>query len=157
SNLATNLLIEMVTPDSVMQTMKSIGANDIRVLRGVEDGKAYERCLNNTTTAYDLLLIFEKMADEKLISASASKQMIDILLGQEFNEIIPALLPPNVKIAHKTGSITGIHHDSGIVFLPDGRRYVLVLLSRFNPADEKKVINAMAKVSKEVYDYIKIE
>ncbi len=154
SNLATNLLIDLVKPDSVMLTMKKIGANDIKVLRGVEDNKAYQKGLNNTTTAYDLLLIYEQMANEKLISDAASKEMIKILLDQRFNEIIPAQLPKNVKVAHKTGSITGIQHDSGIVFLPDGKKYVLVLLSRFDPADEKKAIKAMADVSKLIYDYM---
>ena len=154
SNLATNLLIDLVKPDSVMLTMKKIGANDIKVLRGVEDNKAYQKGLNNTTTAYDLLLIYEQMANEKLISDAASKEMIKILLDQRFNEIIPAQLPKNVKVAHKTGSITGVQHDSGIVFLPDGKKYVLVLLSRFDPADEKKAIEAMADVSKLIYDYM---
>lgn len=152
SNLATNMLIELVKPDSVMLTMKEMGMNDIKVLRGVEDNKAYQKGLNNTTTAYDLLLLYEQMAAEKLVSA---KEMINILLDQRLNEIIPALLPKNVKVAHKTGSITGVQHDSGIVFLPDGRKYVLVLLSRFDPADEKKVINAMAEVSKLIYNYMK--
>jgi beta-lactamase class A len=154
SNLATNILIDLVKPDSVMNTMKSMGANDIKVLRGVEDNKAYEKGLNNTTTAYDLLLIYEQMANEKLISAASSKEMISILLDQRLNEIIPAQLPKDVKVAHKTGSIKGVQHDSGVVFLRDGRRYVLVLLSRFDPADEKKVINAMAEVSKLIYDYM---
>jgi beta-lactamase class A len=153
SNLATNILIELVKPDSVMATMKSIGANDIKVLRGVEDDKAFEKGLNNTTTAYDLLLIYEQMANEKLVSADASKEMIKILLDQRFNEIIPAFLPKNVKVAHKTGSINGAQHDSGIIFLPNGKKYVLVMLSRFEVADEKKVIAAMAAVSKLFYDY----
>ncbi len=154
SNLATNILIELVTADSVMRTMRQLGANDIKVLRGVEDNKAYEKGLNNTTTAYDLLLIYEQMANEKLVSPAASKEMTSILLDQRFNEIIPAQLPKTVKVAHKTGSITGVQHDSGIVFLPDGRKYVLVLLSRFDPADEKKVITAMAEVSKLIYDHM---
>jgi beta-lactamase class A len=154
SNLATNLLIDLVKPDRIMHTMKEIGANDIKVLRGVEDNKAYQKGLNNTTTAYDLLLIYEQMANEKLISAAASKEMIRILLDQRFNEVIPAQLPKEVKVAHKTGSITGVQHDSGIVLLPDGRKYVLVLLSRFDPVDEKTVIAAMADVSKLMYDYM---
>lgn len=154
SNLATNLLIDLVTPDSIMHTMKEMGANDIKVLRGVEDNKAYQKELNNTTTAYDLLLIYEQMANEKLISAAASKEMIRILLDQRFDEIIPAQLPKDVKVAHKTGSITGVQHDSGIVLLPDGRKYVLVLLSRFDPVDEKTVIVAMADVSKLIYDHM---
>ena len=157
SNLATNLLIELVKPDSIMTTLKNMGAHDMKVLRGVEDGKAYEKGLNNSTTAYDLLLIYEQMAQEQLVSAAASKEMIRILLDQKFNNIIPALLPADVKVAHKTGYITGIHHDSGIVFLPDGRKYVLVLLSRFDPADEKEAIKAMAGVSKLIYDYMQGE
>ena len=154
SNLATNLLIDLVKPDSIMHTMKEMEANDIKVLRGVEDNKAYQKGLNNTTTAYDLLLIYEQMAYEKLISAAASKEMIRILLDQRFNEIIPAQLPKEVKVAHKTGSITGVQHDSGIVLLPDGRKYALVLLSRFDPVDEETVIAAMADVSKLIYDYM---
>jgi len=154
SNLSTNLLIELVKADSVMHTMKTIGAKDINVLRGVEDNKAFEKGLNNTTTAFDLLLLFEQMAKHQLVNEQSSTEMINILLDQKFNEIIPALLPKEVKVAHKTGSITGIQHDCGIVFLPDGRKYVLVLLAHFDPPDEQKVISAMASVSKLVYDYM---
>ncbi len=156
SNLATNMLIEKVSADSVMKTMKTLGAKDIKVLRGVEDTKAFEKGLNNSTTALDNLLIFEQLANEKVVSITASQQMTKILLDQKFNEIIPALLPANVKVAHKTGSITGIQHDGGIVFLPDGRKYVLVLLSRFK-GDEKRVIQPMAEVSKLVYDYMMVK
>ena len=153
SNLATNMLIKKVSADSVMKTMKTLGANDMKVLRGVEDTKAFEKGLNNSTTAFDNLLIFEQLANEKVVSVKASQEMTKILLDQKFNEIIPALLPPTVKVAHKTGSITGIQHDGGIIFLPDGRKYVLVLLSRFK-GDEKSVILPMAEVSKLVYDYM---
>ena len=153
SNLATNMLIEKVTADSVMKTMKAMGAKDIKVLRGVEDNKAFKKGLNNVTTAFDGMLIFEQLANEKIVSPAASQQMTRILLDQKFNEIIPALLPKNVKVAHKTGSITGIQHDGGIIFLPDGRKYILILLSRFK-GDEKRVIQPMATVSKMLYDYM---
>ena len=154
SNMATNMLIELVTADSVMKTMKSLGAKDIKVLRGVEDSKAFEKGLNNTTTAYDQMLLYNLLAKEKLVNKEASNEMTKILLDQKFNTIIPAKLPPEVKVAHKTGSITGVQHDAGVVILPDGRKYVLVLLSRFKKEDEKKVIEAMASVSKLVYDYV---
>lgn len=154
SNLATNLLVELVKPERIMETMKVLGANDIRVLRGVEDGKAFAKGLNNSTTAYDLLLIFEKMAQEKLVNPGASLEMIRILQDQKFNDIIPANLPSSAKVAHKTGFITGIRHDSGIVFLPDGRKYVLVLLSRFEGVEDKEVIMAMAKASRTIYDHM---
>ena len=150
SNFATNLIIQKVGAENVTQSMRELGAKDIQVLRGVEDNKAFEKGLINTTTAHDLALIFEKIAKGETVSAEASQAMINILLDQKFNEIIPALLPPGVKVAHKTGSITHVHHDSGIVILPDGRKYVLVLLSK-DWEDEKQTIQTMANISLLVY------
>jgi beta-lactamase class A len=79
--------------------------------------------------------------------------MMQVLLEQHFNEIIPAHLPATVKVAHKTGSITGVQHDSGIVIMPDGRKYVLVILSD-QLKDVPTAIKTMAGVSKMVYDYM---
>lgn len=153
SNLATNLIIEKVDARDVTATMRSIGAKDIQVLRGVEDGKAYEKGLNNRTSAYDLMVMFEKIAREEMVSRQASAEMTRILLDQKFNEIIPALLPKDVKVAHKTGSVSGVRHDSGIVILPDGRKYVLVLLSK-ELEDVDAGITAMAKVSEILYQRV---
>jgi beta-lactamase class A len=153
SNLATNTIIEKVDAKNVMATMRTLGAGHIQVLRGVEDQKAFDKGLNNTTTAFDLMVIFDKMANGLTVNPEASQQMIKILLDQQFNEIIPAKLPKSVKAAHKTGSITGVHHDSGIVFLPDGRKYVLVLLSK-NVKDEHAGTKVMATVSREIYKYV---
>ena len=74
-------------------------------------------------------------------------------LLQEFNDIIPAKLPADVKVAHKTGWIRGLNHDSGIVILPDGRKYVLVILSD-SVEDEKASKENMATASKMIYDYV---
>ena len=153
SNLATNLIIELVSAKNVMNTMRELGAKDIQVLRGVEDNKAYDKGMNNTTTAHDLLIIFEKIAKGETINADASQAMINILLDQRFNDIIPAGLPVNVKVAHKTGFITHVHHDSGIVFLPDGRKYVLVLLSK-DWEDEKAAVKTMVNISAMIYKYL---
>jgi beta-lactamase class A len=153
SNLATNMIIDLVDARKVTQTMRELGARDIQVLRGVEDDKAFEKGLNNTTTAFDLMLIFEKIAQGKAVDSAASEEMVRILLKQEFNDIIPARLPKDVKVAHKTGEISGVRHDAGIVFLPDGRKYVLVLLSR-ELKDVPAAAAAMAQVSEMVYRYM---
>jgi beta-lactamase class A len=152
SNLATNLLIEKVGAPNVLATMRSLGANDIQVLRGVEDNKAFRLGLNNTTTAYDLMLIYEHIAAGTIVSRDACDAMTEVLRRQQFNDMIPALLPRDVVVAHKTGSITGVQHDSGIVTLPDGRRYVLVVLSKDLPS-AKEGIETIASLSKLLYDY----
>jgi beta-lactamase class A len=153
SNLATNMVIELVNAKHVTQSMRQLGANHIQVLRGVEDSKAFEKGFNNVTTAGDLLVIYEKMAKGEIVDSASSQAMIKILLNQQFNEIIPARLPSNVKVAHKTGNISHVQHDSGIVFLPDGRKYVLVLLSK-NLQKEDQAIKAMAEVSEMIYKYV---
>lgn len=156
SNLATNILIELVEAKNVNATMRAWGAKDINVLRGVEDMKAFDAGLNNTTTAYDLLVIFEKLARGEGVSKEASDEMISILMNQTHKDIIPAKLPDGVKVANKTGFITGVHHDSGIVYLPDGRSYVLVLLSK-NMEDSERGTKMLAEVSRLVYEYVKVE
>lgn len=153
SNFATNLIIDLVGAENVTRTMRKMKANEIQIRRGVEDAKAFEKGLNNTTTAYDLMTIFSQMASGKIVSQNACDQMIAILLDQKFNSAIPALLPKNVKVAHKTGSISKVQHDSGIVFLPDGRKYVLVILTS-DWTNEGENLKFMAGISKMVYESI---
>jgi beta-lactamase class A len=93
------------------------------------------------------------MAKGEIVNKQASDSMIDILFDQRFNSIIPANLPKDVKVAHKTGSINGVHHDSGIVFLPNGRKYVLVILSK-NLEDEEAATAVMASVSEMIYEHV---
>ncbi len=154
SNLSTNIIIDLVGAKNVMATMKSIGADQMKVLRGVEDDKAFDLGMNNTTNAYDLMLVFEQLAAGKLVSKAASDSMINILMAQYFRNIIPAKLPAGVKTATKSGGLPGICHDSGIVFLPDGRKYVVVLLSNGIP-DHEVATDLLSTVSRYMYDYLK--
>ncbi|HEV2480936.1 MAG TPA: serine hydrolase [Puia sp.] len=153
SNLATNLVIERVGAANVMVAMRELGANDIRVLRGVEDNKAFERGMNNTTTAYDLMVLFRQIAAGTAVDPASCEAMIRILLDQHFKEVIAGKLPAGVRVASKSGWITGSCHDSGIVFLPDGRKYVVVLLSR-GIADYAAAVSIEATVSKLIYDHM---
>ena len=70
SNLATNLVIEKVGAKNVTATMRSYGAKDIQVLRGVEDQKAYDKGLNNTFIDTERLsrhVMYERRARRSLI------------------------------------------------------------------------------------------
>jgi len=88
-----------------------------------------------------------------VVSKEASESMIEVLKRQHYNDVIPALLPDHVVIAHKTGSISHVHHDSGIVYLPDGRKYVLVLLSK-DLVDFDDGTRLLQNISKMIYDYV---
>ena len=129
SNLATNALIESVDAKKANATARALGATKIRVLRGVEDIKAYERGMSNTTTARDLATLMAAIEQGRAASPSGTRAMRDLLLRQEFNDEIPAGLPAGTPVAHKTGFITAILHDAAIVYPKGGTPYVLVVLT----------------------------
>jgi beta-lactamase class A len=150
SNLATNLLIELVRADTVQATVERLGAGGMRVLRGVEDIKAFEAGLSNRTTAGALATLLAAIRDGRAVSAEADAEMVRILLGQRFGEMIPAGLPPGVRVAHKTGTITAVHHDAAIVYPPGAAPYVLVVLTE-GERDEAASARLGAEVSAAVY------
>jgi beta-lactamase class A len=150
SNLATNTLIALVGAEQVTRTMRGLGAQRIQVLRGVEDQKAFDKGMVNTTTARDLALILRALQEGKAAPPGATQSMREILLAQEFNEKIPAGVPAGVRVAHKTGEITAHSHDAAIVY-PRGRKpYVLVVLTR-GIRDGNQSSRLIADLSRLVY------
>ncbi len=148
SNFAANLLIAKLGVENIRATVARLGADGMNVLRGVEDQKAFDKGLNNSTTARGLLVLFDKLAHGAAVDASADATMVDILKRQAFNDAIPAGLPPRTPVAHKTGNITRINHDAGIVFA--ARPYVVVLLVR-GIQDQKESAALMASLSRTIY------
>jgi beta-lactamase class A len=147
-NLAANVLIERVGVPNIKATLTRLGAPGMEVLRGVEDQKAFDRGMNNTTDAAALATLFERLGRGEAVSADASREMIAILKRQKHNTGVPAGLPAGVEVAHKTGTITRIHHDAGIVYTK--RPYVLVVLTR-GIDDEAKSAAVIADISRIVW------
>ena len=153
SNLATNAVIELVGAKHADSTAHALGARNMHVLRGVEDGKAFQKGMNNTTTARDLGMLLEAIEKRTAASARNCDTMLAILSRQEFNDEIPAGLPPGTRVAHKTGSITAVLHDAALVY-PAGRSpYVLVVLTR-NIPDERVARTLIADLSRLVYEHV---
>ena len=156
SNLATNILLEKLGTISVNDFIRALEIEGVTVRRGVEDNAAYRLGMNNSATARGLTQTMILIAQGKVVSKEASEKMIEIMLGQEFNESIPALLPKPVKVAHKTGWTGDVYHDTGIVF-PDGRKpYAISIMTRgFAEEKQDEAHDTMANVSKMLYDQIR--
>lgn len=148
SNFATNLLIERLGAKNIQKTTNDLGAPGMHVLRGVEDDKAFQKGLNNTTSARALLTLLEKIAKGQAVDKAASDEMLAILKRQTFNDRIPAGLPPGTVVAHKTGEITKIQHDAAIVYTE--RPFVLVVLVR-GLQDPKAGSALIASVTRVLY------
>ncbi len=150
SNLATNLLVDVVGIPTIQLALDELEIDGVRILRGVEDQAAFEAGLNNEVTANGLLKLLRTVAEGKAYSREASDEMLNILLEQQYRGGIPAGLPKAARVAHKTGNISTVHHDAGIVFLEDRRPYVLVILTQF-PAETERG-TAVADVSRDIYN-----
>jgi beta-lactamase class A len=149
SNLATNVLVEILGVETIQRALEELEIPGLRVIRGVEDTAAYDAGLNNEVTANGLLKLLRVIAEKKAFSRESSEQMLEIMLDQRYKSGIPAGLPGEAKIAHKTGNISTVHHDAGIVFLEDRKPYVLVVLTRFSPQVGRG--KAVAEISREVH------
>lgn len=150
SNLATNLLVDVVGIETIQHALDDLEIDGVRVLRGVEDQAAFDAGLNNEVTANGLLKILRVIAEGKAYSEKASREMLTIMLDQQFRSGIPAGLPKAARVAHKTGNISTVHHDAGIVFLEGRKPYVLVILTQFRA--EKARGTAVADVSRDIYN-----
>lgn len=150
SNLATNLVIACADPRAVQATCEALGTRAMQVRRGVEDGKAFAAGINNVTTADDLAILLVALANDTAASPAACAAMRAILEAQEFNELIPAGLPPGTRVAHKTGQITAHQHDAAIVYPAGGTPYVLVVLTK-GWEDGRESAAVIAQVARQMH------
>lgn len=153
SNLATNILLEKVGSKNANDFIQALGIKGVILKRGVEDNAAFRLGMNNSASAYGLTQTMKLIAEGKVVSKKASEQMIEIMLKQEFNQSIPALLPYSARVAHKTGWTGEVYHDTGIVFPQDRKPYAISLMTRgFAEDNEDAAHGCMANISRMVYE-----
>src|ERR1700754_846850 len=153
SNLATNLLLDLVGLETVQRALDELHLDGIDIRRGVEDERAFERGINNRVTADGLVQLMRLIAEERAFSPELSRDMLNILHAQEFKNGIPARLPSAVRVAHKTGEISTIAHDAGVVYPPKRKPYVIAILTEWPPevSGRKPMI---ADISQAVYEVL---
>lgn len=151
SNLATNLLLDVVGVGPIQATLGRLDLHGIELRRGVEDEAAWAQGINNRITANGLCRALRLIEERRAISPPASEAMLEILHRQQFRSGIPAGLPDDARVANKTGEMSTAAHDAGIVYLEDRAPYVLVVLTEWEP-DVGGRRNVIARVSRAVYD-----
>jgi beta-lactamase class A len=150
SNFATNLLIDVVGLEVIRRALEELKIEGVILLRGVQDEAAFQKGLNNQVTANGLLKLLRLIAEGRAWSPEVCAQMLEILLDQRFKSGIPAGLPGDVHVAHKTGNISTVDHDAGIIYMGNRNPYFLVILTQF-PAEARRSA-AVAEVSKDLFE-----
>lgn len=138
-NYPAYLLGDTIGMSNVASLMREYGWNDSHL------GSPPE------TTAQEIADFFEKLYQGELVSEDASEEMLKLLKQQRFNDRIPAGVPENTVVAHKTGELDGYKHDAGIVYSPFGD-YIIVILS--NTENQGRAVELEAEISKAVWEYL---
>jgi beta-lactamase class A len=154
SNLATNLLLDAIGIERVQRTLDELGVRGVELRRGVEDERAFEEGINNRVTAKGLVQVLRLIEERRALSAESCEEMLEILHAQEFRGGIPAGLPDDARVANKTGEISTVAHDTGLVYLPLRQPYALAILTEWKPDRTSGRREALAQISRSVYEHL---
>ncbi|MFH1995600.1 MAG: serine hydrolase [Candidatus Omnitrophota bacterium] len=145
-NTATNILIDRLGFDYLNDMFREMGLEDTNIDRKMMDFEKRRKGIENYTSAKDIALLLDRMYRGKLIDRETSDQCIEFLKEQRSKNRIPAKLPPDIPVAHKTGLERGICHDAGIVFTPKGDLLICVLTKHTDRSSRqaKKFISHVA-------------
>lgn len=146
-NTAYNTLLDVLDRRNVNQTLRNLGITETIVGQklNMDDSQSVNDqqipgYLLNTTTAKDLATLFSLLYDKKIPDAD---QILDTFKKQKINNMIPAFLPQNITIAHKTGEWAPIYHDGGIIYKQNDP----FILSIFTNSNDPAIIAKLAQVA----------
>ena len=71
--------------------------------------------------------MLERLHRRQLVSQTSSEAMLDHLLQCDDATTFPARLPKKTRVAHKTGMVTGVRSDAGLLLLPGSSIAICVL------------------------------
>ncbi|MCM8830892.1 MAG: class A beta-lactamase-related serine hydrolase [Candidatus Omnitrophica bacterium] len=153
-NTATNKIIDILGIDYLNSVFKKIGLKHTYLKRKMMDFSKRKKGVENYTSISDIAYLFEKIYNRKLFNEKYSKLALTYLLNQKINDRLPKYLPPQAKVAHKTGLERGVVHDAGIVFTPKGN-YLICIFTK-NVKKFKNAKEFIAVLSKLTYNYYQL-
>lgn len=154
-NTATNLLIDKLGFRELNLWFSDFGLRDTNLGRFMMDFKYRQKGVENYTSPRDIALVLERLYQGDFLGRDFSEKCLMHLKSQKVNNRIPALLPPDTPVAHKTGLENRICHDAGIIYTPGGD-FLLCVLTEDAPS-HKNAKHFIARIASDVYAYFQDE
>lgn len=148
-NSATNMLVSKVGGANQLNlSIKNWGIENTFMKNWLPDLKG-----GNYSTPRDLAKMLYNIDNPNFLSLSSRSKIVEYMSQVENNRLLKAGLPPSAQIIHKTGDIGDVLGDAGIVYLPNGRKYIVVAIVRrpWNSYSGKEFI---VKASEIIYNSI---
>ncbi len=147
-NSATNILIKRLGFDKINNSIKVKGLALTQLNRLMMDFEAIKFGKQNYTSAFEINKLLLLIKQKKILSTEMNKKFIDFLFLCDDNSTIPKLLPKNVLVAHKTGTLDYLRADAGIIF---SRNPIIlsIFVEKFRTQEEAEKI--IATISNYIY------
>ena len=150
-NTATNMLLRLAGMEKINACSRELGLTSTVLARRMMDFEAAAAGRDNVTCAADMARLLSCIAGSRGVNPDYGAQMLDILKRQQVRDKLPFYLPEDTVIANKTGTLPGVEHDGGILYLPNHSYIVCVLTSGL--AANQQGIELVARIGKAIYDY----
>jgi len=160
-NTATNVLIDLVGVEKVQETMSEIGMKNSRFYNKLMTVPVKTKG-RNKITAGDIAILLNKLTSGSIISHYACEQMIEMMKRQQFRDCLPDRFPEvesdiigvksDWEFANKTGWVTEIRHDVGVLYV-GSRTMNIVVLSK--DVEDRVAKETMAQIGRYIFDYLK--
>lgn len=145
-NTATNILIDRLGMENINAYMQAHGYHSSVLRRKMMDLAALQAGRDNLTSVKDVGLLFKRLYNGTCVSPELDAEMLGIYDQQTDNDKIPARLPEGTVVAHKTGEVSDVRHDGGIVYTANGDYVLVIFTSDYYPYD------GIAALSRKIYD-----
>lgn len=149
-NSATNVLIDRVGMDNVNSWLMQLGLERTRLRRHMLDVKAAQEGRENTSTPRELITMLQALHGGRVFNKKTTDDFFKMLSTQK-SSYIPRLLPADLMIANKPGSLDAVRNDAGIVFVP-GRPFAIAVMTTFS-GDDIAAEQCIARIAKTAWSY----
>lgn len=145
-NTATNWCIRKVGMAQVNRTLDELSLVNTRLRRIMLDSAAASRDEENISTPNEMATLVEMIYRQRVVDSSAALDMINLmkLVKAGFRRGVPE----GVEVASKPGELTGVHCETGVIYLKN-RPFVLSVMTAFNAKEE----SAVPAVTRIVYEH----
>lgn len=141
-NTAAHILANRIGMDVIQKTINNWGLTQTDME-------------NNKTSAYDMSVLFRKLYTTQIASHARTQELFGFMLDTDIEDRLPALLPPDASVYHKTGDAVGSLHDVGII-KQGNTIFFLAVLSSDIGNDEQGARTTIASIAKTIVaDYRK--
>ena len=143
-NSATNMLMSKLGSMTAVNTaIRSWGIPNTHVQTWLPDLTG-----TNFTTTNDMATMLFNLDNPNFLSINSREYIVDYMSHVKNDRLIPQGLGKGATFLHKTGDIGTMLGDAGIVYMPNGKKYIVVIMAKrpYNSPLGKQFIQQASKL-----------